>query len=98
MVAISVFALITFAFSPLGITLIATIVASRPRMTITTISSTSVKPSSWRRLRVADWRELCMAVLIMGLLAGKGVELQDRQQDGKNDGRDDAAHQHDDRR
>ena len=34
------------ALSPDGSTLIATIVASRPMMTITTISSTRVKPSS----------------------------------------------------
>lgn len=49
MLLTSVLAFTTRALSPDGITLIATMVASRPMMTITTMSSTRVKPCSRRR-------------------------------------------------
>src|ERR1700750_3134283 len=91
MVWISAFAFTTFALSPNGTTLITTIAASSPRMTMTTINSTRVNPSSSSRRRSG------VRISIVTSLSGKGFELQDRQQDRQHDRRDYAAHNDDDR-
>src|SRR5690606_28987865 len=85
------------ARSWLGMTLIATTVASRPMMTTTTISSTRVKPRARRdgERKPGRKREACMAGTST---KDQGVELQDREQDREHDDRHHAAEHDDDRR
>src|SRR3569623_2371048 len=97
------FTFTTRALSPNGTTLMTTIAASRPRMTITTISSTSVKPCSADRRKgvkpsSSSRRRSGFRIRIVTSLSGKRFELQDWQQDGENDRRDAAAHHDDDDR
>src|SRR5690606_13546965 len=66
------------ARSWLGITLIVTTVASRPMMTITTISSTSVKPAVFAALppgRLNPVRRCCVAGLRAAVLRQVGVRV-----------------------
>src|SRR3546814_17510967 len=71
-------------------TLIATIVASKPMMTMTSISSTSVKPCSADRRSVGE--------IFIILRTCKALKLQYRQQDRQDNDGDDTAHQDDDDR
>src|SRR3990170_5535701 len=96
----SALALVAIALSWLGRTLIITTVASSPMMTITTISSTRVKPSSPRRFERGRLREKSKnsekSRKRMGSASDQALQLQDGEKNGEDDGRDDSTHDDDD--
>src|SRR4028119_1675072 len=94
-------ALVAIARSWLGRTLIMTTVAKRPMITITTITSTRVKPLRRfaRRGRVtAASVNRAISRRSMGSGSDEGLKLQDRKKDCEHDHRDDGAQEDDDHR